>query len=181
MIVGVIDLAIVDSQGRGIREPRIYFSRFQLSGKAQRITARLGDNGERIRIVNPNGIEVWTVSLAAADGPAARWQAGRHSFDYNDPSQLGHDADGDQYAGVLAIDTDSMGVAGIGATSVRALLWGDRIVYQSAVVESIDIIRAYPGADRYGGWELWNILFEQLIPPAQPVGDYRMDFVLTFM
>jgi len=151
-------------------------------------TGTLGENLQRIYVMNPNAANIgWTLSIASSGGITSRWQnAGVSQFiDFNDPSGANPGCsdgvgDADATAGQLTIDpsisTITTDCISCGPSNINK---GASSGFNQGTVDSVTLLVAAAGSDDIWRGYLTGVGMSQTIPAEQPADSYSMNMTLT--
>ena len=177
---------IVDAAGFSVASPSVSMQTSNVSFTCTNTIGTLGTGSQRLRITNPSGSSpTWSLSVAATDGAAARWQNGGNTqfFDFNDtggaPGGCGDSGDSDSLAGRLFFSPTSgtsTPQSGCGNTDIN--LCGNA-GFQEGTVNSLTLVSAGSSALTGCYWDITNIGVDQYIPAGQASDTYTLNLTLT--
>ncbi len=166
-----LDVDLVDSRGKSVKNPVVFFSPATTSFEPTETEAILGTDALRIEVNNDRNNPVWSLALSASE--TAVWEGGGNSeYFYNDPTPNGR--------GRLTIDPSGALIEPLKSSCrINGILPGSLATFSRGEVNSVTLVTANASASQICGWQITNISLWQVIPPAQPAGNYYLDMVLT--
>ncbi len=186
VVVGSLDIDIVNSGGATVASPNMPFSSVIVQPDCQNSTATLGLASQLIRVTNNIATAGWTVSMAAADGPTAYWTNGSNGqYDYNDisgsPSGCTDGGDADPYAGKLTVNPATATLTPQSGCSSTGTSLGSSSSFSEGSVNAITLFMASSATPRFCYFSVTGIGLTQQIPTYRPVGSYNLNFALTVL
>lgn len=186
VIVGSLDIDIVNAGGASVASPSMPFSSVIVQPDCQNSTATLGLASQIIRVTNNIATAGWTVSMAASDGPAAYWTNGTNGqYDYNDtagaPSGCTDGGDTDSLAGKLTVNPATATLTPQSGCSSTGTSLGASSSFSEGVVNAITLFTASSATPRFCYFSVTGIGMTQQIPTYRPVGSYGLNFALTVL
>lgn len=180
-------ITFIDATDTPIKNPSITVPRISRSADVQHEQFVLGDEDQKIRIVNLIANSIWNVSIAATDGPRALWTNGNNYYDYNDTYTNGQDdTDLDGVGGYLLVDPSSALVEGIPNNELcpnGGLQKNTPSTFQEKgkLISSITLITGQALLEANCQWDVTGIELEQIIPAEQADGHYKIGLTLTII
>ncbi len=182
IIDGTQSVDVVSAAGAPVASPAASFNNLVFSFDRQTATGTLGASDQRIRVFNPTVRNTWNVSLAATNGATTVWSdGGSQSYDFNDANSNGTDnaADADAVGGQLTVNPAAATLAGVNGCATTSVTLNSAGTFQEGTTNSVTLLTGGAGAPRYCRWDLTGVSLNQVIPAAQPAGNYAIDFTLT--
>jgi hypothetical protein len=176
-----LEVWFVDEVGSPVLAPSLQMTPLSASLRSQVTSGILGTDAERIRVfVSKRNLE-WSLSLAPADGAAALWQDRDLQYDINDPLDTGLDgADPDSVGGQLSVDFSGTTIDTNPECASAITSMGTKSAFLEGVTDSVFLASSkVPPGEPECHWDISGIQLEQIIPPAQSIGAYSLDMVLT--
>ena len=157
-----------------VTAPTVAFPAQNYSFLCQTSTAVLGDANDKVNVTNlANGINTWTLSIAATSGTSALWSNGTNTYSYNNAAGSG--CTGGQLtvnpaAATLTDDCNS------NCTNTNVTL-GASTAFNGTTVPSVTLMSDSSGT----AWEgyLTGIGLSQQIPALQHSGSYSLGMTIT--
>jgi subtilisin family serine protease len=165
---GTLSIDIVDAAGNPVANPSVTLNQASYSFDDTISTGILGASTQKIRLANGSNL-VWTVSIAATDGPFALWSDGAsNSFDFNDSSG----------GGQLTLDPSVATVVRADGGSTSGVTLGSNNAFLQGSVDNITLYFGYLTAlnEMY---DLTGVVLSQFIPAQKQSGSYGLNLILT--
>jgi alpha-tubulin suppressor-like RCC1 family protein len=180
--MGELSVRFVDTNGTPLSgiATNTAFTPLTASFEVQQTSGMLADyaTSRILEVHNSLSNSGWSVSLAATDGPTARWQSTNDSYAYNDENGVG---------GLLGVEADGMDIAadgytpdGVACSALEGVSPGAYGTY-SSTVSAVTIFSGSPSAQFNCRWLLWDIELDQIVPAGQSPGEYGLDMTLTIV
>lgn len=169
---GTQSVDIVDESGNPVASPGVSFNGVTFSFDSQNATGSLGSASESVRVYNPTGDAVWSVSLAATNGASAVWSnsGGTQTYDFNDAAN----------GGQMSVNPAAGTVTGISGCSAATVNKGTSSAFTEGSVDSITLLSGAAGST-YCRWDLQGVALTQEIPASQPSDTYTIDLTMTII
>ncbi|MGH7234082.1 MAG: hypothetical protein ACREF7_01380, partial [Candidatus Saccharimonadales bacterium] len=157
-----------------VSSPSVAFSSEPYSFKCLTSTATLGDANDLVNVTNlANGVNTWTLSIAATGGDSATWSDGGGTYAYNDPTGSGCTN------GQLSVDPSAATITDdcSGSCNNSTVTLGPSSAYNGSILSSATLMSDSSGS----GWEgyLQGINLSQTIPALQAAGSYTLGMTIT--
>lgn len=168
---GVLVVDVVDRDGNIVENPVFNFSSVIPSTTLQTSTALLGDDTQRIRVINTTNNKLWTVSLAPSGGSSEKWLSsdGLNDYDFNSPENNN---------GVMIVKPSSGVIIPEPGRTTSGINLGSDATFRKNLVDSITLATSSNGeVNTY--LDIKNINLSQIIPANQPSGEYSINMTLT--
>ena len=176
---GTLSVDIVNAGGSSVSSPSITMGAATLSLIYQTTSGTFGASAERVRINNTTANAMWTVAIAAEDGPSALWSAGTPKYDFNDPAgSAGDGGDGDTNGGQMTVNP-SGGTLGGTCSATDVLLGSQAAFNENTALNSITLLSTGLAANTNCYWDFTGVNISQTIPAAQAVNNYSLNMILT--
>lgn len=179
---GALSVDIVDSGDASVVSPSISMNSTDFSFSDQNTTGVFGVADQKIRVTNPTGGDIWTVSLAATGGSTDFWDGTTSDYDFNDSTASAVDgADADALGGQMTIDPSSITITPEGGCASTNISGGSSNSFEEGVTDSITLASAASGADTSCFWDLTGIDVSQTIPAEQSADSYNIEMTLSII
>ncbi len=179
---GALSADIVDAGGTPVGAPTVAMSSASFSFSDQTTTGVFGIADQKIRVTNPTGGDIWTVSLAATGGSTDFWDGTTSDYDFNDSTASAVDgADADALGGQMTIDPSSITITPEGGCASTNISGGSSNSFEEGVTDSITLASAASGADTSCFWDLTGIDVSQTIPAEQSADSYNIEMTLSII
>lgn len=171
-------VTVVDEAEQPVTQPTVLLTPKVLS-------AVLGTQKQRLRIMNPARDVDWSVTIAPSDGPGALWQSSVATYDVNDQG-ISDGPDEDVSGGKLTIDPSHAQIrpiVDIGDCPATGLSLGSTASFDeyNTKVSSITLLSGSAVYTSYCGWDVTGIHLQQVVPNAQPDGTYVLNLTITII
>ncbi len=167
----ILSTDIKDALSVSVPSPSFTLGATTITTYCQTTDGIYGSNAERIYVDNPGmANDGWSLTVAATGGSGAKWTAGAHNYDYDDPSGSGctnGQLSLDPSAATLTLET--------GAATGITLGSADSFVNGS----SITLLNGDASSDNFWRGYLTGIELSQKIPASTPAGSYVLDLTQT--
>jgi hypothetical protein len=159
-----------------VASPAVAFAAQNYSFSCKTSTATFGDTNDKVNVTNlANGINTWTLAIAATGGFATTWSDGAsHSYKFNDATASGCTNGQMTVDPSAAILTDDCS----GACSDTTVTKGSSTAFNhGGSVDSVTLLSDSAGT----AWEgyLIGIGLSQKIPALQHSGSYTLPMTVT--
>lgn len=137
-------------------------------------TATLGDANDLINVTNlANGINTWTLSMAATNGTSTNWTNGTQTYSYNTPAGSGCTSGQLTVNPSVATLTDDCNSQ---CTNTNVTL-GSSTAFNGTTTSSVTLLSDSTGT----AWEgyIEGVGLSQTIPPLQHSGAYSIGMTIT--
>lgn len=163
---------IVDGSGNSVSNPSIAMSNTPAGFLCQTSTGTLGSSTQKIRVSNTTDNPAWSLTIAATNGPTAKWQAGTNNYAFNTATGC--------IGGQLTVNASAGTVAAQSGCSTANITKGSSASYVANMTDAITLMTAASSPnyiDCY--WDLTGVSLSQKVPAAQATGSYSLSMTLT--
>ncbi len=180
-----ISVSIIDINGEPISDPTFTMIASPWATSCTQSLGAFFDPNKRLRVYNGGATNGWTVSVAATNGPTAKWETsdGTRRYDFNDasgsPAGCGSGSDGDSLAGGLGFWMDLGTITPASDCNTTGVTKGVNTEFVQGSQDAITLMSGAPGSQLGCYWDLSYIFFRQQIPAYQPPGEYSLDLTIS--
>jgi len=164
---GELSTHFVDINGNIISSPTLNLSSSVGNNTA---TGQLATTSSKIRVGNTRTIPTWSLTIAATNGPTAKWIDAAKNFPFNQPTANS----------ALSINPSAATITPSGSLcTTNGITTGTNTTFNQGIVDSITLISANGSAATGCIWDISNIDLLQTIPGGQSAGDYTISMTIT--